>query len=324
MTPSPAPPRISVALCAFNGAHWLPEQLDSVLAQEGVSLEIVALDDASTDGSLELLRSRAAEDPRIRVFANERNLGHVKSFERCMGLCEGALIAPCDQDDVWHPRKLAILLDALGEADLAYCDSEYIDASGRPIGRRVSQDLKWMHSGNDPLRYVFQNTVSGHAALLRREVFDGALPFPPALYHDWWLALRAAAGRGVVYVDQPLVQFRRHDLSASPMGGRAAGVHRKRSSSHNRKWIARLLYVFDQLRAVDWFPRRVSSQWAVAMRSAEHGHVWRLWKAIWHSRASVPPYDQPRWLAAVRFGIKCANKVLRARRERAFEGPLFK
>ena len=316
--------QVSVALCTYNGARWLPELLESVLAQEGVELEVVALDDASTDSTLDLLQAFALRDPRIRVFANERNLGHLKSFERCMGLCAAPLLAPCDQDDLWLPNKLATLVAALGDADLAYCDSEYIDADGRPLARRVSHDIGPMHQGQDPLRYVFQNTVSGHAMIVRREVFERAEPFPPLLYHDWWLAMCAAAGGGVVYVDDALVQFRRHELSASAVGGRVSGLRRKRSSSHNRKWMAQWLYVFEQLRSTEWFPQRTAARWYVAMRSAEHGHVLRLWHAIWHSRESVPPYDAPRWLAAVRFWGKCANKVIRARRERAFEGPLFK
>ena len=329
----PTPPAlatpVSVALCVYNGAAWLPAQLASVLAQEGVDLEIVALDDASTDGSLEVLQAHAARDPRIKVFSNARNLGHVKSFERCIGLCREALIAPCDQDDLWHPRKLATLVAAMGDADLAYCDSEYIDAQGQSLARRVSDDIGPMHGGDgkpcrDPLRFVFKNTVSGHAMLVRRSVFESAKPFPALLYHDWWMALRAAAGGGVAYVDEALVQFRRHDRAASPMGTRASGLRRKRSSSHNRKWLAQWEYVFDNLRSVEWFPHRVSADWYVALRSAEHGHVRRLWTAIWRWRASVPPYDLPRWWAAVRFWAKCANKVLRSRRERGFEGPLFK
>jgi glycosyltransferase involved in cell wall biosynthesis len=317
-------PRISVALCVYNGERWLPAQLASVLAQEGVEIDVVALDDASTDGSLAILQAHAQADPRIRVVANDRNLGHLKSFEQCMGLCTAPLIAPCDQDDIWDPRKLAILAEALGDADLAYCNSEYIDGEGRSLGRRVSDDIGPMLAGKDPLRFVFQNTVSGHAMLVRRETFDSALPLPALMYHDWWLAIRAAAGRGVVYVDQALVQFRRHDLTASSMGARASGMQRKRSASHNRKWIAQMVYVFDQLCSVEWFPRRTAVDWHAAMRSAEYGHLWRLWSAVWRSRASVPPQDAPRWIAAVRYWAKGANKVLRARKERSFEGPLFK
>ena len=68
-------PRISVALCVHNAGRFLAPQLDSLLAQEAVELEIVALDDCSTDRSLAILHEYAARDPRIRVYSNEENLG---------------------------------------------------------------------------------------------------------------------------------------------------------------------------------------------------------------------------------------------------------
>ena len=317
-------PKVSVALCVYNGARWLPAQLDSVLAQEGVEVEVVALDDRSTDNSLEVLRDYARRDARIRVYENDENFGHLKSFETCMGLCTAPLIAPCDQDDLWHPRKLAALIEAMGEADLAYCDSEFVDGEGRPLGRTVSQDIGPMLDGRDALWFAFRNTVSGHAMLVRRSVFDAALPFPSILYHDWWLALRAAAGQGVVYLDDALVRSRRHDMAASPMGKGLGGLHRKRSASRNRKWLAQWLYVFEQLMEVEWFPRRVAVEWHAAMRAGERGRIWPLWQVAWRYRASIPPHEGPRWVAALRFWLKYANKVRRARRERAFEGPLFK
>ncbi len=318
-------PRVSVALCVHNGARWLREQLDSVLAQEDVLLEVVALDDVSNDGSLAILREYAARDPRVRVEFNETNLGHVRSFEKCMALCTMPLIAPCDQDDVWEPRKLATLARALGDADLAYCDSAYIDGDGRSLGRRLSQDLNVMLSGRDALRFAFGNTVSGHALVVRRDVFESARPFPGLLYHDWWLALCAASGGGVVYVDQALVRFRRHADAASPAGKNvAAGVRRKRSSSHNKRWLAQQSYVFEQLGYAQWFPPLVAGRWLFAMLAAEDGRTWPLAKAVWRDRRSVPPHAAPRMIAALRYYTRVANKVMRAKRERSFYGPLFK
>jgi glycosyltransferase involved in cell wall biosynthesis len=317
-------PRVSVALCVHDGERWLREQLDSVLAQEGVELEVVALDDGSNDGSLALLREYAARDGRVRVEANETNLGHLRSFEKCMGLCTGDFIAPCDQDDVWAPTKLATLVAAIGDADLAYCDSAYIDEAGASLGKRVSQDLGPMLAGNDALRFVFRNTVSGHALLVRREAFESALPFPTLLFHDWWLALRAAAGNGVVYVDEPLVQFRRHAAASSSAGKGADGVRRRRSSSHNKRWLAQQGYVFEQLSYVPWFPRSVADRWQYALRAGEGGHVGPLLRASWRDRVSLPQSGGGHEVSALAFFFRCANKVWRAKRERAFYGPLFK
>ena len=210
-------PLISVALCTWNGARWLRPQLDSILAQQDVALEVIALDDASSDDTLAILKEYAARDGRLRVHANADNMGHLRSFGKCMAMCSGDLIAPADQDDIWHSRKLRTLLDAMGGASLAYCDSRYVDADGRPMGRKVSDDL-CMFEGHDALPLVLQNTVSGHAALLRRDVLTVALPLPGHGYHDWWLSLVAADHGGIVYVDAPLVDFRRHADACSAVG----------------------------------------------------------------------------------------------------------
>lgn len=318
-------PRVSVALCVHNGERWLREQMDSVLAQEAVELEVVALDDASSDGSLALLREYADRDPRVRVEVNETNLGHLRSFEKCMSLCTRPLIAPCDQDDVWESDKLATLARALGDADLAYCDSEYIDEGGNALGKQLSDDLAPMLAGNDPLRFAFRNTVSGHALLVRREAFESAKPFPTLLFHDWWLALRAAGGNGVVYVDKPLVRFRRHASASSSAGKGADGVRRRRrSSSHNRRWLAQQTYVFEQLSFVPWFPRSVADKWMYALMSGDDGKVGPLLQAIWRYRVSLPQTKGGHEVSAMAFFFKCANKVWRAQRERSFYGPLFK
>jgi len=318
-------PRVSVALCVHDGERWLREQLDSVLAQQGVDLEVVALDDASNDGSLALLREYAERDPRVRVEVNETNLGHLRSFEKCMSLCTADFIAPCDQDDVWEPTKLATLVAAIGDADLAYCDSAYVDDAGRSLGKRLSEDVGPMIAGNDPLRFVFGNTVSGHALLVRREAFESSKPFPTLLFHDWWLALRAAAGNGVVYVDEPLVRFRRHAAASSSAGKGADGeVRRRRSSSHNKRWLAQQGYVFEQLSYVSWFPRSVADRWLYALLAGEHGKVGPLLRVIWRYRVSLPQVSGGHEVSAMAYFFKCANKVFRAKRERSFYGPLFK
>ncbi len=328
---SPDTPLVSVALCTWNGERWLRLQLDSILAQEDVLLEVVVLDDASSDGTPALLREYAARDGRIRLHANTTNLGHLHSFEKCMGLCQGDFIAPADQDDIWHPRKLRTLLDAIGDADLAYCDSTYIDCEGHPTGRNVSDDLH-MHRGHDPLRYIFQNTVSGHAALLPRRLLDDTLPFPPHLYHDWWLAIRAAAGHGVIYVDIPLVRFRRHVEACSALGkqdDRAADLSREArrrerlATARNRKWLAERAYVAAQYAAMSWEGSAGAAEWARIFEATLAGGEPAIWRTIWRHRASVPPWSGWTPWNAVRFYFRCRRKFRRARLEGEPPTPIF-
>ncbi|KGQ18078.1 Glycosyl transferase family 2 [Lysobacter dokdonensis DS-58] len=319
-------PRVSVALCVYNGERWLKAQLDSLVAQRDVQLEIIVVDDCSTDRSRDILRWYARRDSRIQLHENPTNLGHLRSFEKCMALCTSPLIAPCDQDDIWHPRKLAILAEAIGDSDMAYCDSAYIDEAGRPLNRRISDDLGPMHAGHDALRYAFQNTVSGHAMLVRRRVLDKAPPFPKELYHDWWLAICAASGNGVTYVDEPLVQFRRHVDAASPLGKDDSTKHKALPGkcTRNRKWLEQLDYMMQAIGSTDWPAAEHARDWHSALRSSLISDYRGLLKLSWRDRASVPPWNAGfGWLRAVRFYARLRRKVNRARREPALTTPLF-
>lgn len=277
-------PRVTVVLCAHNGATFLREQVDSILAQSEARLELVALDDASTDGSRAILEEYAARDARVRVEANAINLGAARSFERAMAFARTRFIAPCDQDDIWHPRKLERLLAAIGEHDLAYADSAYVDARGHDLGRRISDDLD-MIEGRGALRFVFSNTVSGHAALLRRDLFEAARPFPHGLHHDGWLAANAAARAGIVYLDEPLVRFRRHDAALTSLG-RDSGA----TGARTTQWLVQARQLLIALRARDGEDRFAAARLLAALELAlGGGSQWPLLAEIWNHRDRLVP-----------------------------------
>jgi glycosyltransferase involved in cell wall biosynthesis len=199
---------ISIALCTYNGERYLREQLDSLLAQTYSNLEIVAVDDVSTDRTVELLREYERRDSRVRVIVNPRNLGFIRNFERAIGLCKGSLIAPCDQDDIWLPDKLRTLVRHLGRHSMVFCDSELIDAQGRTLG--CMSQFWTMQDLNDPIAFAFTNCVSGHAMLFRRDLLATQPEQPADLFYDWWLAVLAAVNGGIVYCPQKLVRYRQH------------------------------------------------------------------------------------------------------------------
>lgn len=316
----PSSSRVSVALCVYNGERHLREQLDTVLAQRGVDLEVIAVDDGSSDGSVALLHDYAARDPRLQVHVNPENLGPLRSFERAMSLGRGEFIAPCDQDDLWQPQKLARLLARIGEADLAYCDSEYIDDAGRSHGRRISSDLAMM-SGREPLQFVFANSVSGHASLVRRSLFDAARPFPPGLFHDWWLAMCAAARGGVVYLDEPLVQFRRHEAAFSPLGKGAAQA----PPSRNRVWIEERRALLHALANSEFDRDGRAAAMLQALEHAESGQGYGpLLRCVWRTRAATPPWKGSMAINALRLQSRFVRKLRRAREEPPITGPRFR
>ena len=234
-------PLISIALCTYNGAPYLPVQMDSLFAQDWENLEIVVVDDGSTDGTREILLEYASRDSRISVYLNDRNLGFLLNFQKTFSLAHGDFIAPCDQDDWWHPGKLRGLHAAIGQHAMAYCDSLLIDAAGRDMGRRVSEVIR-MYEGQDPAAFVFGNSVSGHAVLARRSLVERAMPFPQGCFHDWWMAFVAVSTEGLIYVPEPWVHYRQHAAAQTDLAGRTKGVRklppRCEGLQQKRAWMA--------------------------------------------------------------------------------------
>jgi glycosyltransferase involved in cell wall biosynthesis len=229
------PPSIDILLATYNGASFLGAQIESLLAQKDVGFRILVHDDASSDNTQEILeRYRRATPEVFVIFKGSENLGAVVSFSHLLGQASAPYVALCDQDDVWAPDKLRILLARMREMEsevgketpvLAHCDLSVVDE-----GLHQRHASFWRYSGFNPPRtdlprLLIKNTVTGCASLINRALVELALPVPPAaLMHDYWLALLATAAGRVVTVDEPLVAYRQHPrnaIGARPYGWRS-------------------------------------------------------------------------------------------------------
>ena len=124
-------PLVSVVMATYNGERFIAEQLESILTQTYSNLEIIIVDDRSTDQSYTILESYAAKDTRIRLFRNEQNLGYVKNFEKGLSLAGGVYIAPSDQDDIWLPHKITTLVNHINDNTIVYSCLLYTSPSPR-------------------------------------------------------------------------------------------------------------------------------------------------------------------------------------------------
>lgn len=233
-----SPCRISVVLATYNGAAFLPQQLQSLQQQTLAIDELIVVDDASTDATIALLEAAQQQWPAMKVVRNSSNQGYLRTFERGLQLATGDVIAFCDQDDIWEHRKLEVLLQAWQpEADLIFCDSYLMQADGTPIGKRIS-NLKNLQHYYRPEPFIIGNVVSGHAAIIRRRLLPFILPFPEHIIHDWWIAFVAAARGGVQYVDEPLVGYRQH--AGSVIGAvRQGGARPKKKTRAEKNQLIR-------------------------------------------------------------------------------------
>ena len=222
-TPPPLP-RILILLTTHNGAEFVAAQLDSVLAQEGVEVEVVISDDASADATPEVLDGYRG-DARVRRLEPGRFGSAAANFSRLVRECPGEgfdAVAFCDQDDIWVPWKLRrhyeLLIsprgvDGGGPYAAVSSNVEAFDPDGR---RRLIMK-------NQPQRecdYAFESGGPGSTFLMRPETYDlvrERLLDPDSAAasvrsHDWLVyALVRASGRRWFIDGEPTVEYRQHD-----------------------------------------------------------------------------------------------------------------
>ena len=211
---SAAAPAVAICMATFEPpAGLLARQLDSIRAQTVEDWVCVVSDDCSSPERFAELERLVAGDPRFVVSRSPRRLGFYRNFERALALAPAGArhVALADQDDVWHPDKLAVLLGALGDAELVYSDARVI----RPDGEAVAETYWERRENNhaDLTSLLVANAITGAASLFPRGLLDAALPFPPAQFahfHDHWLGLCALARGEIAYVDRPLYDYVQH------------------------------------------------------------------------------------------------------------------
>jgi glycosyltransferase involved in cell wall biosynthesis len=205
-------PLISVVVATYNGARFIGAQLDSIVQQTYPNIEVIVVDDRSTDNTATILHTYATQYSNIKVFINEENLGYVKNFEKGMLLATGDFIAPSDQDDIWLPEKLSILMRERGDHLIVYCNSELINDENQKIGKKLS-DIKRLVSYDDCLTYAIGNAAAGHAMLFPRSLVANCVPLPTMIPHDYWLGFVATFTSPLKYIDTPLVLYRQHNAN---------------------------------------------------------------------------------------------------------------
>jgi glycosyltransferase involved in cell wall biosynthesis len=212
-------PRIEVSFVVpcYNYGRFLPDCLNSIFRQQGdCSFEIVAVDDASTDDTPEVLRRFA--DPRLRVIRHPRNQGHVKTISRGLREARGQFAARIDPDDRYRPCFLAETLPRLRahpEIALVYGDAALIDGEGRVSSQRSDivhnrRDFK----GNEFIPLLLDNFVCAPTVIARRDAWLEALPNPEHLaFNDWYFNLMIARRHDFYYIDKVLAEYRVHSTN---------------------------------------------------------------------------------------------------------------
>ncbi len=212
---APPPPLVSVAMATCNGAAFVRPQIESILDQTYEHVELIVSDDASTDGTADILAEYQSAGKLVLV-KNGVTLGYKKNFEQVVSLCTGEFIALSDQDDIWVPKKVETLTKAIGKHAMIYSDSLLVDENGRSLGRTLSHRRRRRFQAiADARTLYFDNCIFGHAMMFRRDVLPYCLPFPDGVEHDTWLPYAATILGGIAYCDECLVHYRQHGESVA-------------------------------------------------------------------------------------------------------------
>jgi glycosyltransferase involved in cell wall biosynthesis len=219
---------VSVALCTYNGARFLQEQLESLASQTRLPDELIVCDDCSSDATPAILAEYAQTAPfPVRLQRNSRQLGPAQNFAGAIGGCAGDLIALCDQDDVWSPNKLQRFVETFAEspdAIYAFSDASVIDDTGAESGMNLwqmvgLQDRIAHFTGSHQMAILLRhNLIPGATMVFRSEHRALILPIPQHWMHDYWIALLGSTLGFGIPIAEPLLHYRRH--SAQTCGWR--------------------------------------------------------------------------------------------------------
>jgi glycosyltransferase involved in cell wall biosynthesis len=236
---------ISVAMCTFNGARFLREQLESIATQVRLPNELIICDDGSTDETLKIVRDflKNARFP-VRVEINESTRGATKNFEKAIALCRCKIIALADQDDVWNPGKLQRVAEVFHQFPrtiAVFSDAQLIDPQSRFLPGRLwetcffgRKDQKRFADGG-ALNVLLKHPIVTGATMAFRERFRGLiLPMPAQHAHDYWISFLLSACGEFRPIAEPLIQYRQHRNQQIGVGpGRLSLMQRAENARKN-------------------------------------------------------------------------------------------
>lgn len=228
---------VSICIPAYNGSRYMRQCLDSALAQTHAAIEVIVVDDQSNDDSYAIAREYAASDSRVNVFRNDRNLGLVGNWNRCVELAKGEWIKFLFQDDLLAPECVERMLAAANNHWLVACRREFLFEAGVDEGtQRMYRTLPTLEAAHPIITDIderqfaqwvllkFSANFVGEptATMVRRDAFQRYGLFNAKLIQlcdfEYWA--RIGVNHGLAYVPESLAHFRVHAASTSSSNAR--------------------------------------------------------------------------------------------------------
>lgn len=209
-------PKVSVLLTSYNHERWLRECIESALNQTLQDIEVIVVDDNSTDRSREILRGYA---DRVTLILNDSNVGTYAALNQALEAARGEYAAVLNSDDVWLPEKLRLQVQAMdedGAHSLCHTFGRFIDDDGNTLsGRPMGFDFPWMESGDHLATFIANNRAIASSVMFRSEAarrlggFDASFQ----ILGDWEMWLRLAEQGTVAFIPEELTLYRVHQTN---------------------------------------------------------------------------------------------------------------
>lgn len=226
-------PTVSVIMPCFNHGRFVAESAGAILGQTLSDLELIIIDDCSSDNSWAAIRRVAQRDRRVIAIRHAKNQGASRSRNDGLRAAKGELIGFCDADDLWEPEKLARqaeLLRCHPEYDVAFCDAFIIDEDGALTGERFSDRFPVPHnaSGRYFEHLLRRNFINMQSVLMRRKCLRHAASFDEHIkwVEDWWYWVRLSRRHRFGYTPECLARYRVHGHSTNLIQKRGYCVNR--------------------------------------------------------------------------------------------------
>lgn len=213
-------PKVSVVLCTYNGEKFVAQQIESILNQSILPDELIVSDDCSSDNTVDIVSDFARRHPAtIRLFRNDLNLGFVENFEKAISFADGEIIFLSDQDDSWFEDKIECMLQPFIDYEnvgMVYSNAVITDSALNPTGSTLFDRGKSLMSDKALSAPMLMKEVgiNGCTMAFNSALRELVLPIGKGWGHDHWIAFIAHAVMDVMFVDKPLICYRRHGNSA--------------------------------------------------------------------------------------------------------------
>jgi len=250
---------VSVVLCSYNGIAFIQSQLDSLEAQTYQNIEFICSDNNSDDGTDEVLKNWCAQNPSTRKFISCTEKGLNKNFFNAIPFATGTYVMFCDQDDIWMPEKIELLVkfhEKNKRASMVYCLSQKFHSQ---IPTSIKRKKITQLEGSNIKKTMLISHTLGHNILIKNEVLK-KIPVPNGEHvaYDWWITVSAMCLGYIACLPQVLTYWRQHHHNTTTTLNK--GLYYKNRilylktfltnsliSDENKSWITKAKNNFKQL-----------------------------------------------------------------------------